>query len=47
MLEQDHDDLLLMMDDQSEEISELKNRLKSFGEVFPDEDEDDEEESPH
>jgi hypothetical protein len=36
----DHDDLLMLMNDQDEEIAELKNRLRGYGESFPKEDED-------
>jgi hypothetical protein len=33
----------MMMNDQDEEIQELKDRLRAYGEEFPDEPEEDEE----
>ena len=32
----DHEDLLMMLNDQDEEIQDLKNRLRGYGEEFPD-----------
>ena len=39
LLNTDHDDLLMMMNDQDEEIQELKNRLRAYGEDIPEEEE--------
>jgi hypothetical protein len=40
-LETDQEDLLLCLADQELEIQHLKERLKGYGEVFPDDDTED------